>query len=210
MKKILIIMLAVLMVFGIAACGGNSNGGTGGNDVPASAGEFDFEACKTIGDLMDLNAENMQWGSSDLEFTYGFQLNGSYYRAKAAMTPEQKEAFFNIDYSDEDYEEQENAIISQLEITERQELDGLILSQEQLDGLKGKTGQELLDEGWTSGYGYNLAEGEFWMYNGPFVYAVRFDGDFSDIDDIEDEEEFIRELTVRSAEFMDMGDVTIW
>ena len=91
---------------------------------------------------MALNAEDSQWGSHDLEFTYGFQLNGSYYRAKAEMTSEQQDALFNIDYSDQDYEEQERAIISEFEITERQELDTLILSQEQLDGLKGKTGQE--------------------------------------------------------------------
>ncbi|MBQ1631078.1 MAG: hypothetical protein II099_06530 [Firmicutes bacterium] len=206
MKKLLVILIAVFMIFGTAACIGNS----GGSDTPAPAGDFDFEACKTIGDLMALNAEDSQWGSHDLEFTYGFQLNGSYYRAKAEMTSEQQDALFNIDYSDQDYEEQERAIISEFEIIERQELDTLILSQEQLDGLKGKTGQELLNEGWTTGYGYNLAAGEFWMYNGPFVYAVVFDGDFSDMDDIEDEEEFIKDLKVKSAEFMSMGDVTNW
>lgn len=204
MKRALTILMAVLMIFVIAGCGGSSGGNSG------AAGAFDFDSYQTIGELMDLQPESVQWGTSDNDFIYGFEWEGSYYRVRAEMTDEQRDALMNVDYGDEDYEEQQDAIISEFQIVERQELDSMIISQDELDTLAGKTGKELLDEGWATGYGYNLSEGEFWMYNGPFTYAVRFEGDFSDVEDIYDEEEFIQDLVVISAEFMGSGDVTNW
>lgn len=206
MKKVLVCLISLLIVLAVASCGGTG----GGNSDGGTTGDIDINSFNTIGDVLALEAENYQYGTSENTFVYGFQMDGSYYRFKAEMTEDQKDAYFNIDYSEEDYEEQETALISEFVITDRQVMDDLILSQEELDSLTGKTGQELFESGWTPGFGYNLAEGEFWLDNGPFCYTVRFDGDFNEIDDVDDVAEFLKDYTVSSAEFREMGDVTNW
>ena len=131
MKKVMILLLAMLMTFAFAGCGAGSSGEDGGDP----AADFDFEAVETIGDLMALNPDNMQWGTNDKDFVYGFELGGSYYRFKAEMTQEQYDALNNVDFSADDAQEQQDAIISEFVITDRQQLDDQILSQEELDAL---------------------------------------------------------------------------
>jgi hypothetical protein len=206
MKKVLIIFLAMLMTFAFAGCGAGSSGEDGGDP----AADFDFEAVETIGDLMALDLDNSQWGTNDKDFVYGFELGGSYYRFKAEMTQEQYDALNNVDFSADDAQEQQDAIISEFVITDRQQLDDQILSQEELDALVGKTGQELIDDGWTPGYGYNLENNEFWLFYGPFCYTVVFDGEFKEDEEIYDETEYFKDHKVKSAEFNSLGDVTIW
>ncbi|MCR5134364.1 MAG: hypothetical protein K6B12_01880, partial [Clostridiales bacterium] len=171
---------------------------------------FDFEAPQTIGDLLALEPGNMHQSTEDNTFYYGMEMDGSYYRFKAEMTQEQRDALFNIDYAADDAEEQENAILSDLVITDRQKLDDQILSQEDLDALVGKTGQELLDAGWTPGYGYDLEAGEFMLFYGPFCYTIGFDGEFEENDEIFNDEDYFKDRTVTSAAFYSMGDIANW
>jgi hypothetical protein len=124
------------------------------------------------------------------------------------MTKEQMDAFDEIDFAADDAAEQQDALISTFEITDREKLDDQMLSQEDLDALVGKTGQELLDDGWTPGYGYNLENNEFWLYYGPFCYTVYFDGEFEEDDEIYDDTEYFKDHTVTSAEFNSLGDIT--
>ena len=125
-------------------------------------------------------------------------------------SPEEADALFDIDYAADDAAEQEAAILSDLVITDRQKLDDQILSQEDLDALVGKTGQELLDAGWTPGYGYDLEAGEFWLFYGPFCYTIGFDGEFEESDDIIDDEDYFKDRTVTSATFNSLGEISNW
>ncbi len=204
MKKIAAILLSVIMLIAAAGCSADSSEGN------KTSGGFDINSAKTIGDLMTLNAVNTQWGTMENIFVYGFELNGSYYRFKAEMTPEQFESFMNIDFTEDDYEEQENKLISTFEIIDRQLMDDLILSQDELNALAGKTGQELFDAGWENGYGYNLEDSEFWLDYGPFCYSVIFEGEFQENDEIYDTYEYIFDRTVKSAKFRSIGDINNW
>lgn len=50
---------------------------------------------------------------------------------------------------------------------------------------------------------------EFWMQKGAFTYAIVFDGKVDEADyDTFDAEEGIREMTVKSAAFYELGDAT--
>ena len=84
-----------------------------------------------------------------------------------------------------------------------------ILTQDQLDQLKGKTGQELLRDGWTCSGSFNLESKEFFLNYGPFLYSVTFDGEITEknAEDFDDEAG-IRELTVKSVQFSELGDAT--
>lgn len=203
MKKTITAFIAVLMLFAVTACGGASGEGE-------AASGFDFEAPETVGDLLALEPSNMHQSTEDNTFYYGMEMDGSYYRFKAEMTQEQCDALFDIDYAADDAAEQEAAILSDLVITDRQKLDDQILSQEDLDALVGKTGQELLDAGWTPGYGYDLEAGEFWLFYGPFCYTIGFDGEFEESDDIIDDEDYFKDHTVTSATFNSLGEISNW
>lgn len=198
MKKAMAVLTAALIVCALAGCGSGASG------------TFNMDSYQTIGDVMALDTENVQWGTSDSDFIYAIEMNGSYYRFKAEMTPEQEEALMSVDYAEDDYEEQQDKIIAAFVITDRQAVDDLKLSQEQCDAFVGKTGQELFDAGWTTGMGYNLAESEFWLYYGPFCYTVTFEGEFEESEDIYDDADYILDRTVKAVAFRAAGDMTNW
>ena len=86
-------------------------------------------------------------------------------------------------------------------------LSNEIIPQEELDKLVGKTGEELFNDGWTDGSGYNLEDMEFWLNKGAFEYTVVFDGKVENYDEF-DTEEGVKAFTVKSVKFNGLGDAT--
>lgn len=186
----------------LAGCGGS------GSDDSGSGEPVSVDSLKTIGDIIATESDDIQSAVYDDFVLYAFKLGDKYYRARAAISPDQAKAYFDIDYSDDDYEEQQNKILAPLAIEEIEDLSDQILSQEELDALAGKTGQELQDAGWTFS-GHDLEEMVFWMNYGPFVYNVYFDGEVAEADyDSFDDDEDTKTLVVKSAEFSTLGDAT--
>lgn len=203
MKKIISIMLVLMMtVIALAACGSQDGGGAEPS-APAS-----IEDVKTIGDVIALQSEETRSAVYDNKVVYAFKLGDTYYRVTATMTDEEAQAYFDVDFADEDWEEQQNAIVAPLAIDEVENLSEQIPSQDELDALVGKTGQELMDEGWVFA-GHNLEGMEFWMDYGPFEYTVVFDGEVaeSDYDSFIDEED-TKDMTVKSVVYNGLGDAT--
>lgn len=195
-------MVMLMAVLTLTGCGGQSGGGSGGSE-PASA-----DSLKTIGDVIDIDSEDIQSAVYEDKVVYAFKLGDSYYRAIAKISPEDAQAYFDIDYSDDDFEEQQKAIVAPLKIDTLENLDGQILSEEERSALVGKTGQELQNAGWTYN-GHDLESMEFWMYYGPFLYTVAFDGEVAEADyDDFDDEAGTRDLTVKSVELMMLGNAT--
>ena len=123
------------------------------------------------------------------------------YRAIAYLPDETAEALFAMDIFAEDYEEQEKALTDPLEVTKVENLSALIPSQEELDKWVGKTGQEMLDAGWTSS-GYNLYEKQFYMDFEMFDYLVTMEGEMTaDENDQIDGEEAFKSLVIQSVVF---------
>lgn len=153
------------------------------------------------------NSENEQCAFTETNCVYVFELDGDYWRLTADITPAQSEAIFALDMSADDYDAKYDELVNPLAVTNCENLRGQILSDDALAALTGKTGGELLDDGWTTGYGYNLDEMAFYMDYGPFSYVVTFESDqqLENTDDF-DEEAAIRDLPVKSAAFFGLGD----
>ena len=85
----------------------------------------------------------------------------------------------------------------------------MIPPQEELDKYVGKTGQDLLDDGWTEGYGYNLDDMVFWLYKGPFAYDVVFESDqkYENTDDF-DVWKTIAPLKIKSVTYKGLGNAS--
>ena len=157
-----------------------------------------------MGDVLALDRETFQSALYDNVLVYAFELDGTYYRATTSISQDMAETLRELDFNDEKFIE----LVKPLAIEKMENLSEQILSQDELDALIGKTGQELLDEGWYSS-GYNLETMEFWMNYEPFVYTVTFDGEVAkeDYESFDDEED-IKDLTVKSAKFMTLGEAT--
>jgi hypothetical protein len=112
-----------------------------------------------------------------------------------------------LEFDDAEYEEKHRAIAAPLEIRQLDNLTEMIPPQEELDKWIGKTGQDLIDDGWTEGFGYNLADMDFYLNKGPFSYVVRFEKDkeYVNSDDF-DVFKTIAPLTITSVTYDGIGN----
>ena len=164
----------------------------------------DLEAVTTLGELLGLP----EYGYAAYENTciYVFEQDGIFYRAIAECPEEVFDAVMELDFSDEQYEEKKTELISPLKVTDIQNLTEAIPTQEELDQLVGKTGEDLLSDGWTVS-GWNLTDMEFYMDHGPFSYRVILDGTLENAEDFEQED--IAPLVVVSVTYEGLGDPTM-
>lgn len=200
-KKWIILLLAVLCLCAmLAACGNKTNPSSPSSGV-------DVTKLATIGEAISLTGKGEeQAGFGEKEYIYAFELNGRYWRLTAELTEEQSEALWELDMSDDDYETKRAALTSTLAVTNCEDLTGEKLSEEEMNALAGKTGADLVNDGWTSGYGYNLEDMEFYLEKTPFTYTVTFSSEekLENSDDF-DVEEAIKPLTVKSVSFNGLG-----
>ena len=156
-----------------------------------------IEEAKTIGDILGLPS----FGYSAVEGSYiaAFELNGTVYRAVADLSKEQFDSIMNLQFDDPDHDRKLNEIVAPLEIRQIDNVSEKIPDQSELDKYIGKSGADLLDEGWTCTY-YNLDNTEFGMDHGWYSYIVTFDGKIEYKEDL-DVEEAIRDLKVLSVTY---------
>ena len=161
----------------------------------------DIEDAKTIGDVLGLPSNG--YAIYEKAFVMEFELNDIAYRAVAEMEDGGAEAFYELDYDDPDYQKKFAELTDTLPITKVENLSEQSLTQEELDELVGKTGQELLDCGFTCN-GWDLYSMTFFMDQGIFSYKVVFDGEVENEDDFKEED--ILPMTVVSVTFDQIGD----
>ena len=201
MKKTLsLILVLALMLTALVACGQNT---------AAPAASADPAEFKTFGDILAIadKAGNMQSSVGEGMLVYAYELDGSYYRASTPIDEATETALFDLDYSDPEHDEKLAAIIGSLAIENLEDLTPTILSQAELDTLVGKTGQELLDSGWSMGYYADFDALEFNLNYGAFSYNAQLEGEPADSDTF-DWETGIAPYTVKSIAFYGMGDAT--
>lgn len=207
MKKYLSFALALVLVVSVLTGCGGSNNSDGTNSNSDSAVVLTADSLKTIGDVDALeNKTEPQREVGNGRVVCAFKYGDTYYRVRADMPEDVMQAYFDVDIMEDGFEEKQDEIVAPLGINKFEILSDQMLTQDELDALKGKTGQELVDEGWTYDGSFFLDDMEFWMSYGPFVYKVEFDGS-ADGKDAEnyDAEAGTKELKVKSAEFSSLG-----
>lgn len=204
MKKTIILILTFAFVLAVfAGCSQKTDNVTN----PSDNSSADVSSFKTIGDIINSGIESVQSANTDEHYIYVFQIDQVYYRAIANLTPELSQSLFDLDFDDKDYESKLKDIVSPLTIDKLENLNDTVIPQEELDKLVGKTGEDLLNDGWSSGMGYNLETMEFWLNKGAFEYTVVFDGKLENSDDF-NEEEAIKPLVIKSVTLNGIGDAT--
>ena len=212
MKKILVVILALtLIVCFFTACGNKEDNETPSAETPvtdaASADTSLVDSFKTIGDIIsNESAQYNQAASYDEKYIYVFEMDGSYYRAYAAIDEKTSDALFALDVTAEDYQDQYDKLAAPLVIEKIECLDEQIIPEEELDKLTGKTVEDLTNDGWSNN-GFNIEDMEFWMAKGPFEYTFILEGKVENSDEFDFDND-AKAFTVKSASLNGIGDAT--
>lgn len=206
-RSIAAVMVLIMTVCMLAGCGGNAGSSKDKSKDSGAGEELTTNNVKTVRDVLSLNAEDVQNAVGSGKVVYAFKYNGSYYRTVSSISEEDEKKYIDIDFADEDYEQQQIDIVKDLPVDTVENLDDQILTQEELDSLAGKTGAELVADGWTYQGSFNLDEMEFYMEYGPFAYVITFDGtaDEKDVDNYDPEKE-TKDMKVKAARFESFGN----
>lgn len=199
MKKIITVMLiCVLTMLALTGCGAKDQK----DQESKGSGSGEAETYETIGDIKDYEESSFAYGEK--QFVFVFTKDGISYRAFCDM-PEDISAKLNkLDASQEDFAEKVKEEAAELRITKLENLNDGVPSQDELDKLVGKTGQELIDDGW-SVWGFNVETMEFNMSHGPYNYIVVFDGKVKMTEDL-DGNDAAAPLKVKSVKYDGIGD----
>ena len=164
----------------------------------------DLDAVKTLGDLLGL--PEVGTGLTGTTYVYAFEQDGNTYRALCDVPEETAQAIFDLDFDNPDYDKKLNALIAPLPVKVIENLTENIPSQQEADQYLGKTGQELIDDGWTV-YFYNLDEMQFGMNHGVYSYDITFEGKIKDPDSFNEDTD-MGGLTVKAITCSGVGDAT--
>ncbi|MBR0509249.1 MAG: hypothetical protein IJJ85_03950 [Clostridia bacterium] len=206
MKKVFVCILAAALVLSLFA--GCAKTGEKDAETATQAAASDVASFQTIGDVLALgeDAHVMSATYKDV-YVCVFEHNGSVWRLFADLNEEQSNALSELDILAEDYHEKESELLTPLAVTKCENLDDQKLSEEEMKALAGKTGEELINDGWTEGNYYNLDEMEFNLEKAPFMYTVVFEAQegLENTDDF-DVLEAIKTLKVKSVGYYGIGN----
>ena len=178
-----------------------------GGAAASDAEGIDTSSWQTLGDAFATGATSTSYVYNDDYIICVFQVGDSYIRAVAKMDPQIDEELTALDFMADDHDQQVLDVLSRLELVEAQDLTPQAISQDELDQLVGKTGKDLVDEGFVFSYYYTTGETDAgaMMQNGAFNYAVTFDAVVADPDADEDGTA-IMDATVTDAQVAGVSD----
>ena len=194
-----------LAVLPLAACGGSASTDTA-TDEPAHAAtqpaELDTSSWATMRDALSVADSNeISYGYDENYFVCVFHAGESSIRAVAKYQPSIDGAFADLDMGADDYREQLTEVVGDLELVEAADITADCMSQEELAQYVGKTGQDLIDAGFTFA-SYNMYGGEQTgadMDKGYYSYDITFDVQVSE-DQTEDDGAALMSATVVDAQ----------
>ena len=130
-----------------------------------------------------------------------YQIDDSYVRVTAKMTPELYEQTNALDYNDKDYDKKFSELMSGLELESVEDITAGKIPQETLDTYVGKTGKDMVNDGFAFATYFMYGEDETGvaMTNGYYSYDVIFDAKVTE-DDTNDEGASIMDATIKSVE----------
>jgi len=178
---IMIVMLSAAMGC-MMLTGCNMTGSNTGQSGTAESSTGKTDTPKTIGDTEKY--ESYGYTYDDKLFVEVYEDNGVYYRAEAELPEDVSKALDDLDWSDDDHDQNMKALIDPLPITKLENLSENILSQEEMDKLIGKTGEDLLNDGWTTGFVTETGGSSVNMEYDLFQYIVTFDGVIEESEDV--------------------------
>lgn len=212
MKKLLIILCTAAIALTLGACGSNAgssaspNASASADASSSSASQTAVPSFATLGDAFAVEADSSSYAYSDEGLAYAYEHDGTQVRVTADMTKEVYDACDKISYDDPEHDAKVRAELSSLPVKSVEDLTKSAVPQSELDGFVGKTGKDLLDNGFTNP-SFLGADGEcqFYMDNGYHQYTVVFNEAAPADAETADAEQTIAPLTVKSISYMGLS-----
>ena len=183
MKKLLILLCAVLLLCGCAE-----------QTAVQPETAADSEPIATLGSVLGEGAEIYSSAYNEDRYVCVFGKDGAMLRAVARLTPEAYQALRDGSESAE--------LLAAMETESVEDLTAAMPRQAELDRLVGKTGGELLDDGWEivghTIYNDFMSSTVFYLVKGFYSYTVRFD-EAVNVDENFSEADAMRPLTIASV-----------
>lgn len=183
MKKLLILLCAVLLLCGCAE-----------QTAVQPETAADSEPIATLGSVLGEGAEIYASAYNEDRYVCVFGKDGAMLRAVARLTPEAYQALRDGSESAE--------LLAAMETESVEDLTAAMPRQAELDRLVGKTGGELLDDGWEivghTIYNDFMSSTVFYLVKGFYSYTVQFDEAVS-VDENFSEADAMRPLTIASV-----------
>lgn len=193
MKKLTAILLALVMVLSLSACGGKA-GEMGENEITKLLDDGYYSVMTDVGET-EYRGLFMKGDDS---------ATAAYIRVSAPMTDKLYQEYNNISWEDEQCEEKQLAVLSRLTDVAVTDVTDRIPTQAELDGYVGKTMGDMENDGfYHSGWTGDPGEGYSFYYDGPLYYCRVIPVGSMEITDMDDySENDIRAMEVESIEFM--------
>ena len=190
MKKLTAILLALVMILALAACGSKQT--SAGNEIT---------------DLVSQGYECRTWSADETQWRGLFMKEDSYdviYKVVAPMTAKQYEEFDSIGFDDENAEEKQMAILGALTDVVVTDISDMVPTQEELDAYVGKTIGDMENDGFeNTGWSGDEESGYSFYYDGPVYYCLVNLAEGTVITDMDDySANDIRALEIGSVEFL--------
>ncbi|MCR4747108.1 MAG: hypothetical protein K5836_01400 [Clostridiales bacterium] len=201
MKRTAVLVICLAIVLSFAACG-KSGGGSSTPDVS------DVTSLTSMSDILSLDADSNFSSWDDENYIYAFTTGDKSYRAVADINADICAKIDGLDFADADYDDQLIAVLKDSRLVEIKDISNGMMSQDELDKYVGKTGQDLLDDGFCMGSSYFVSDEkiEIALANGFYEYSVLFDGDVTSEALDEDFDAGIADLTVSSITYSGLSD----
>lgn len=213
-KTVAAMALALSLTMPLVACGGSTSSSEG-SDTPAaeeSAAEtIDVSSWKTLGDALAAKTDDYATASWDeVYYLSVFDTGEQTVRVIAKMDADTYAKISDLDAAADDYDEAFDKVVSALELESAEDLTDEKLSQDELDAYVGKTGQDLVDDGFafSSYFMYGGDETGATMDKGYLAYDVTFDVTVPE-DQTEDEGAAVMGATVTAIEYAGASDAAV-
>lgn len=149
MKKYTAILLAIVMIMALAACGSGTGSSTAAqntdsNTVSEEGGASEY---KTFSELFALESDDILQSKGEDKIVYVVTVDGVSTRYEGVGTEEIYKAVDAIPFDDKNRDAKIQEIVGPVEIT-RADVLPAAPSDEEVGSLVGKTGQELMDAGY--------------------------------------------------------------
>ena len=161
-------LFIALIALPLTACSGQSGSG------PSS--------WKTLGEALDNATDDLSFGYDDNYFVCVFNSGDSVMRVVAKMEPGIQEQIYELDPLADDFSSKLAGVLGGLSIVSAEDITATKLSPEDMQALAGKTGQELIDDGFVfeNYYYYGGDQTSASYAKGNFSYSFNFDASVSE------------------------------
>jgi len=172
-------LLTAVLAIPLASCGSKpaADGAATPEGTATQPAAVDTSSWKTLSDALATQTESMASSWDSKHYVTVFKAGDSYVRVVVELTDEESKKMEAVDWSQDNVGDQIAKAAGSAKIVTAEDITAEILDQNALNNLVGKTGKDLIADGWVfeSYFMYGGEQTGATMSKGNFGYNITFD-----------------------------------